>query len=271
MAKLQFRLPWAKKNPASGTAYVRVLLLELLIVFSGVSLAFMLNDYSERQKLAGQKTKVLVSLKKELELVRIQFPGQSDYQQSKLKEWLHEAKSGDFAGFSNWRYIQPQHNYTVLEFAINSREAGVVDFGILQCLLKAHQDLKKLEYTEEKITTLALRYRPLPKPADSLLFAYRQQEETNRFLFNRFRSYSMDRAYLLSNSASLAAGALALINAQLPAKTIAAIEIEIMAELLAGMDGMAFDQHLGFIKKSFPAMSQKDIEKVFSLLKKENP
>ena len=63
------------------------LLLELLIVFVGVYLAFLFQSYAEQAKIDKEKEKVLVSLKLELEEFRTSFPRFAEYQEGMVNEW----------------------------------------------------------------------------------------------------------------------------------------------------------------------------------------
>lgn len=52
----------------------RFLLIELLMIFIGVYLAFLFQNYSEQKKIDKERDKVLISLKLELENFRTTFP-----------------------------------------------------------------------------------------------------------------------------------------------------------------------------------------------------
>ncbi|MCZ8216216.1 MAG: hypothetical protein O9262_08255, partial [Cyclobacteriaceae bacterium] len=55
-------------------------LLDLIIVITGVSVAFLLNGWSEHTKEAAEREKVMRSLQQELGEIRRYFPSMANYQ-----------------------------------------------------------------------------------------------------------------------------------------------------------------------------------------------
>ena len=62
-------------------------MLELAIVITGVSVAFVLNNWNESKKEHAERVKVLTSLRTELQSVKKYFPNFASYQQDRIKEW----------------------------------------------------------------------------------------------------------------------------------------------------------------------------------------
>ncbi|MCU0393687.1 MAG: hypothetical protein MUE81_21445, partial [Thermoflexibacter sp.] len=201
------------KNP-DGTNMLnpKKLMIDLLVVFSGVYIAFLLGNYSENQKTNIQRQKIMISLKNELEYMRAFYPGQEKYQTLKVIEWEAKLDSNKVVDFYGWRYVQPQYNYMVVEYAINSREIGVIDFHLHQQLLAVYQELKRVEYAEEKMTELALNYQPIPSMMDSTQQDYQIMFRHNRFLFKKFTIFASDRASILGRIANKAEEALVSID-----------------------------------------------------------
>lgn len=163
-------------------------LIDLLIVVTGVTIAFLLGSWNEHSKEKVERTKVINSLRAELQALDSLFPSMADYQAKVAMHWdslLVKREVGDFYGY---RFIQPQYNYAVIEYALNTG-SNVVDFTLHQKLLELYRVIKMLEQTEVYMTELALQYQPA---LDNLLV-----KERNLFLLSRFNVFSKDRASLL--------------------------------------------------------------------------
>ncbi len=188
------------------------LFVELIVVFAGVFSAFYLNSLNEKAKINAQSDRILSSLRIELEQMRIFFPEQSNYMSSKIKEWRTVEESGKWTDFYNWRYIQPQYNYAILEYAIDERETDIINFELHEALLQLYREIRKLEAAENYVTDLAFEYQAgvvgSNDPADKLAIAQ------NKYLFSRFISFCDDRGDILKRAASLSSKTLELINAK---------------------------------------------------------
>lgn len=163
-------------------------LIDLLIVVTGVTIAFLLGSWNEYTKAEVERKKVINSLRAELHALDSLFPSMAEYQVKVVTHWdslLAKKEVGDFYGY---RFIQPQYNYAVIEYALNS-SSNVVDFTLHQKLLELYRFIKMLEQTEVYMTELALQYQPA---LDNLLV-----KERNIFLLSRFKVFSKDRASLL--------------------------------------------------------------------------
>jgi len=151
----------------------KTLLLELVVVFVGVYLAFMLNNYSENQKISNEKDKIMISLKQELDQIGLTFGGMGAFQKGKVEAWDSLMQAGEVANFFSWRYIQPQYNYAVLEYAINTHDARIVDFDLYEKLVKIHREIKKLEFTENLMTEWGDKFKNMPQGVDTTSFEYK--------------------------------------------------------------------------------------------------
>ena len=93
--------------------------LELLVVFIGVYLAFVFQNISLSKGIAKEQEKVFVSLKKELDYFRIMLPEYADFQAKIIEEWDSLLNLKQIPTFYGWRYIEPQYNFKVIEYAVN--------------------------------------------------------------------------------------------------------------------------------------------------------
>ncbi len=159
------------------------LILELLIVFVGVYLAFLFQSYSEQAKIESEKRKVLVSLKLELEEFRTSFPRFADYQEGMVKKWDSLFKINELDSYYTWRYLEPQYNFKVIEYAINQEGTDVIDFELYESLSKLHAEIKQLEQAERYMTQIGFDHKNIPLSLNESSEQYRIMANQNRFNF----------------------------------------------------------------------------------------
>jgi hypothetical protein len=160
-------------------------LLDLTIVITGVTVAFLLSNWSNQKNERAERAKILSSLRGELVEMQKFFPGMATYQAKMSKTWDSLHNLGLYSDFHHYYYLQPQHNYTVIEYAINTRNSEIVNFRLHEQLLLLYKYIKMLEESEVYMTQIALQYRP-----DD---GNRQLREANLFLFHRFIGFSKNR------------------------------------------------------------------------------
>jgi hypothetical protein len=185
--------------------------LDLAIVITGVTAAFLLSNWSTQKSVAAERMKVLTSLQRELKLMCDLFPGMSAYQVKMSKSWDSLHRIGKISDFHHYYYLQPQYNYSVIEYAINTSTNEVVDFQLYEQLILLYRNIKMLEESEVYMTRLALEYRP--DENDST-----QVSKTNLFLFDRFIRFSRNRAKMLSEINQVASKVLVMVDGRIVAK-----------------------------------------------------
>ena len=116
------------------------------MVFVGVYMAFLFQQYAENQKLDKEKEKVLMSLKAELDDFRSNFPRYAKYQDGINKEWDSLFSVQEIGDFYSWRYLEPQYNYKVVEYALNQQATDIINFELYYELSQLHSYLKRLEH-----------------------------------------------------------------------------------------------------------------------------
>ncbi len=178
--------------------------LDLIIVITGVTIAFLLNNWNTQKSERAERTKILTSLQGELRSMQKIFPGMADYQLKLSKSWDSLHSLGHHSDFHHYYYLQPQYNYSVIEYAINTRNSAIVDFRLHEQLLLLYQNIKMLEESEVYMTRIALEYRP---NEDSDLVT-----KANLFLFDRFIGFSRNRANSLRRANKAASDILAIID-----------------------------------------------------------
>ena len=265
----RFRLP-LKNSFYKSLLGFRNIILELFIVFLGVYAAFLLSNHSENQRIKAQKKKVMSSLKQELEQMRAFYPGQQSYQLNVIKDWQKELNNGQMGDFYTWRYVQPQYNYTMVEYAINTRETGIVNFDLHNQLLKVYAGLKQIEYAEEKMTALAIAYQPLfIQEGESLSPAQKLIYDKNRFLFSKAITFSRDRANILGRIATKAEKALDIINQSFSKEELKKLEKELLIKTFIDIEDKIDKTVIReTVTKVFPKMLDEDINEIIEEVSK---
>lgn len=183
-----------------------------MIVITGVSVAFLLNNYNERKKENAERQKVLTSLERELVEITSIFPSMADYQKTKIVTWDSLLALQAIDDFYRYRYVQPQYNFSIIEYAIETRNSNVVDFELHERLLKLYKAIRMLEQSEVHMTDLALQYQA-PEPERPKLVAAQ-----NLFLFDRFRVFAKSREHGLREVHTIASEMLPLLQAKIQVK-----------------------------------------------------
>lgn len=171
-------------------------ILDLIIVITGVSVAFVLNGWSENTKEAAEREKVMRSLQLEISEIVRYFPSMVIYQEKKSKTWDSLHNLGIVAEFNQYYYLQPQYNYSVIEYAIATRNSDIVDFRLHEQLLKLYKRIKMLEQAEVHMTNIALQYLAIN--------SRESQSLQNLFLFERFIGFSKNRSGIMKDINELA-------------------------------------------------------------------
>ena len=212
----------------SNSKNVRLLLLELLMIFIGVYLAFLFQNYSEDKKISKEKEKVLVSLKLELETFRTTFPGFSEYQKDKNAEWDSVFAAVEMAEFYTWRYLEPQYNFQVIEYALDQERTEVVDFELYDQLAKLYSSIKRLEHAERMMTEHGQRYRNINRSWSEESLEYKARMADNRFNFYKFRIAAIDRANIMERISKTSEKILEVIHEDLGADKIREADINLL-------------------------------------------
>ena len=181
--------------------------LDLIIVITGVTVAFLLNNWNTKKSEQAERVKILTSLQSELKAMQELFPGMANYQLKRSHSWDSLHSLGVHNDFHHYYYLQPQYNYSVIEYAINTRNNEIVDFRLHEQLLLLYKYIKMLEESEIYMTRLALEYRP-HEGKD-------QVSTANLFLFDRFIGFSRNRANSLIKANEVATDILTIINDEL--------------------------------------------------------
>lgn len=238
------------------------LILELLIVFVGVYLAFVFQEYAEENKLSQEKEKVLMSLKSELEEFRISFPGFADYQQARLDEWDSLFDAQETATFYNWRYLEPQYNFKIIEYALDQKGTEVISFELYTELSRLHSFIKRTEHAERRMTDFGDKYNLIPNSLAEDDKDRRIMAAQNRIYFYKFMGAARDRTGNLIRIAEMSEDILAYVDQQLGAEKKREAELNLLREYVEAGSSQEFVVSL--FMKNFDYFEEEELIEYFN-------
>jgi uncharacterized membrane protein YgaE (UPF0421/DUF939 family) len=225
--------------------------LELLVVFIGVYLAFLFNAYSENKKISAESEKVLTSLKKEAEEFRLRFPLFTQGMHANIQKWQAAYDSGNVAQYYDWRFLEPQYNDQVIEYAIGLKGSEIVDFELYETLLQLNREIKQLEHAERLMTETSNLFNNIPSDLSRNSDLYKAYKAQNLFHFYKFINYGRDRASNLKAVTQKSQIVVNLINQRISTEKRLAIEVDILKRFYPALDGdTTFIRKI--FKESFP-------------------
>lgn len=216
---------------------LRWLALELLVVFIGVYLAFLFQSYTEQRKNENEREKVLVSLKKEVEKFRISSPLNATGQRNVLKKWREAFNKGEIMRFDNWRFLEPQYNFQVIEYAINLRGTEIIEFELYEAISELYRQIKQLEHAERMMTSRSGQYNIIPDGLSEKSETYQVLSAQNMFHFQKFIGAANDRVNNLDEVAAIAREIVSMINERLSSAQQNEIAFDIMNEFFPSVEG----------------------------------
>ena len=249
-----------------------IILLELFIVFVGVYLAFLLSNYQEEKRINSEVNKIYTSLKLELEEIRFNFPQRAAYQRSLNEEWDSLYNSGNYPPLYTWRFIQPQYDFTTMEYALQAQGSAVINFELYESLTSLYQGIKRLEHLELLITEIGMAYRNVPAELGMNQEELTARHADNRLLFFRFKDLSGLRANELERMVDHTQTSLDIINARLGSEKRKKIELQLLRDklpLLLENSNLSVEMVKGLIHQQFPDLKDRDVERVLSELNRE--
>ena len=235
--------------------------VDLLVVIIGVYIAFLIQSSAAEKKEKKEQEKVFTALKFELEQFRLQMPGMSSYVKDRVEEHLAVRQGGDYSNFSDWRFIQPQYSYQIIEYAISLQNSEIIDFELYDALQKLHTEIKKLEHSESLIMEVSMKYQSMPSGLSKSEPLYQLTWANNFDNFERFITFMNDRARVLQAVADESKSALPIINKKLgPEKTK---EIEKQFILSHSERVESEDQAVAYVKQIFPDFTEEEVRELY--------
>jgi len=236
---------------------LRFLVLEFLIVFLGVYLAFLFQEYGEDRDLAVEREKILVGLKEDLEYFRILFPTFADAMEGNIEDWSGQIDRGAYEDFSSWRFIQPQYDYKVVEYAL-AADAEIIDFGTYAPLSQLYLELEKLRQAEQLITDIAMRYRAVPEGLERTPVVQLAHADNLKNL-ERLRDRARDRVNIMRRITALAEQNLEPVNAAFSPERLREIELMLIASTARGGGEQERRLLLNLAREHFPHLTEEEL------------
>lgn len=137
------------------------LFLDLLIVFIGVTLAFIFTNY-QQNKLLKEDTQQMISLL-EVGLVQYEqlFGGFVQYHENYNEQFRESLDSGVIPDYSDVTYPAPQYPIDVIRYILTNESYELVDPEFYVKLTQFSTALQQLMYTEEKLVQTAEKFEEL--------------------------------------------------------------------------------------------------------------
>lgn len=236
--------------------------MELLIVFIGVYLAFLLQGYNEGIKEDQEKAKVFSSLKYELENFRLLLPGRAGFASNLQQSLLARYRKNEFTDYGDWRFIEPQYEYQIVEYTIGLENTNIVDFQLYDKLQALHTVIKKLEHAERLLMQTAQRYQSMPEALPRNSNEYIARYGDNLLNFRRFITLMGDRASNLADVAEKSEACLEVINRLMDPKTRKEIETDLISRY--ARDFGSLEEVVPKIQKYFTGFTAEEIERLYN-------
>lgn len=163
---------------AAGRLPVGLVLVELVIVFVGVYLAFVLTEYQEDRQRERRTERIVEIL--DVGLARYEqvfgaMVGYHDRRNAELGDALAENRLPDIGDVY---YSAPQYPIDVIDYIVTEEAFRVFDIAFYTELITFTNAIQRLMYIEEKLVETAERYEPLPPPDDpDHARVYREQRQ----------------------------------------------------------------------------------------------
>ena len=141
------------KNVLNKISYVQ-LLLDLIIVFIGVSLAFVFTNYQEQQKEKKQTEQVLSLLDTGLSLYEQLFEGFVSYHKNYNVEFRNKLNNNDIPNLEGILYPSPAYPIDAISLLTN-QGYQILGPAIYVKLTEFSNAIKRLSYIEQKLVGIS--------------------------------------------------------------------------------------------------------------------
>ncbi len=236
--------------------------IDLLIVIIGVYCAFLIQEYAAQEKTKQEKEEVISALKYELEFFRILMPGRAWYSNNQTQSWEKMRQGGRYIDYSNWRFVEPQYKYQMLEYALQVQNREVINFELYQTSQLVYEQIRRIEHTESIITELGMRYQSYPEglseTSESYKLIYAKNMDNFSRLINTMKLRGEDQGLLAERATS----ALILINEILSPDTRKRIEQDLIIQYIGDMVDTEEEAVMG-VRESFPNFEEDEIREMY--------
>ncbi len=170
------------------------LLAELVIVFLGVYLAFLLSNFQAEKQEAADRTRVLTLIQLGVRQYGELFAGMAEYHENANATFREELASGTIPDYGETIFLAPQYPIEAIRYILTNASYDLFNIDVYVPLIEYLSRIQRLMYVEEKLVELSERYMPLPPPSDpSYAHVQREQQQYAR----RYLLY-LDRRKILA-------------------------------------------------------------------------
>ncbi|MEM9052795.1 MAG: hypothetical protein AAGC47_12150 [Bacteroidota bacterium] len=240
----------------------KFIFVELIVVFSGVYLAFLLSRYQEDKRAEMEQKKILTAVKYELEDFRLFMPGQAEYMEEKLDGWNQYVGTDSFPDYYTWRFLEPQYQYQILEYALQLENSEIIDLVLYENLSKIYRIIRSLEHTERRMTQFSDNYKPIPDSFSKTSEEYKLLFTESKLNFYKFRSAAYDRMSIKAGLGEISNEVLEVINTYFEEEELKEVEAEVIRRRYSdwGYENDEEKQELvEEIMTGFPRFSEEEI------------
>lgn len=237
------------------------LTLELLVVFVGVYLAFLFQSYNENAKVDKEREKVFSSLKSELEFFRVRMPGRAGYTRGMWEKLKAIERNGEYTDFSDWRFLEPQYDYQVIDYAINLEGGEIIDFELFDKLRDLYSSIKRLEHAERMMMEMAQRYAPVPEVLSRSIPEVALKHAANYKNFGRLLLFMRDRAGDQQDVSDKSKECLKIINERMDSEVRRDIETGLVKTQIRMFDTV--EEAVESVREYFPDFTDEEVEELY--------
>ena len=163
------------------------LFVEMVIVFMGVYLAFLLSNYQENRKVERESARVVALMQVGLDHYEGLFEGFAQLHETENAAFRDELNNGRIPEFWNRSYFPaPQYPIDVINFVLTKESYKVFAIDVYLPLTRFSNAMQRVMYVEEKLVTLGERYEPLPDQNDP---QYERVAKQQRILAEKYWRY----------------------------------------------------------------------------------
>ncbi|AXT19627.1 hypothetical protein D7030_09825 [Flavobacteriaceae bacterium AU392] len=149
--------------------------LDLIIVFIGVTLAFVFTNYKEQQKEEKETQRVIGLLKVGIERYEGLFKGFIQRHDVYNEEFRERLNNGFVQNYQGITYPSPQYPTHVISQLLSNQRNLNTDAYVL--LISFSNGIKRLIYTEEKLVENSEKYIQLPENTGAVSPIYYIEQE----------------------------------------------------------------------------------------------
>ncbi len=233
-------------------------LVDLVIVILGVYCAFLIQQYAAKEKTLNEKDKIISAIKYELEFFRVEMPGSASYANSQARTWQNIYNEGRYENFSDWRFVEPQYNFQVIQHAFSVQDTDIISFDLNKALHEVYQQARRVQNIERTMTQLGFRYQSIPRDAENDAVEYQIIWNKNYDDFQRMYRAMYDRAEDLGLLAKKAALALDIVNEEIRTASKRKVEESLIIEYVDELVNNE-EQAVVAVGQAFPDFTEEEI------------